>query len=62
MCSIILDGSLLEERISEYTTIFSKVIPGKMSYIDNTHGKHNITAKKSWSLHIYSPPFYYDKK
>ena len=60
---LLLDGSLVEERISEYTTIFSKVIPGKLSYIDNTHGKHSITAKKkSWSLHIYSPPFYYDKK
>ena len=60
---LLLEGNMIEERISDCATIYSKTIPGKCSYIDNTFGKHIITAKKkSWSLHIYSPPFYYDKK
>ena len=60
---LLLEGNMIEERVSDCASIYCKVIRGKPSYIDNTFGKHNITAKKnSWSLHIYSPPFYYDKK
>tara|TARA_B110000908_G_C10254981_1_gene454766 strand:- start:1066 stop:1494 length:429 start_codon:yes stop_codon:yes gene_type:complete len=60
---ILLEGDLKEKIINSYMTIHHKIKPGKYSYIDNNIGKHVIKAiKKSLSIHIYSPPFFYQKK
>lgn len=57
-----IDGKIIENRQSEYCSISSVISSGMQSYIDNSMGVHQIVAlEKSYSLHIYSPPNFYNK-
>lgn len=57
-----IDGKIIENRQSEYCSISSILYSGMQSYIDNTMGLHQIKSlEKSYSLHIYSPPNFYNK-
>ena len=62
----ILDGNLIEEKYSPtgilYEYNFLKL--GDIAYMHNSIGKHRIINKNDYnvySLHIYSPPRFYDK-
>jgi len=60
----VLEGSLLETRYpSQKSTLLEK--QNGVRYIDNTLGKHSVicvSTSPSISLHIYSPPFFQNKK
>lgn len=61
----ILDGELEEHIVSNLpnTEYFYRRKIFESSYMDDKKGVHSITAiKNSVSLHIYSPPGFYDKK
>jgi len=61
----ILDGNLIEETYT-IDNIFKKsrvLKNGDIGYIENLYGKHKIINENNhnvYSLHIYSPPKFYD--
>jgi len=61
----VINGQLLEIiKENEYSPIEKQYLRdiGSTSYIDNYKGTHKIIAlEDSLSIHIYSPPGFYDK-
>ena len=57
----VLEGNLVEEIINNKQKQINNYIPGNVSYMHNSKGLHKISSiKNSYSLHIYSPPGFYD--
>lgn len=62
----ILDGNLFEEQYNKDGVLFkyNYLKYGDIGYMDNSIGSHRIINPNDYnvySLHIYSPPGYYDK-
>ena len=60
----VLEGELTEERIHKNNKSSHILLEGQISFMCNDYGEHvvyNSTDKKSISLHIYSPPDYYEE-
>ena len=62
----VLDGTLIEERYDEENVLYkySKLKVKDFGYMHCDLGKHRIINKNDYncySLHIYSPPCFYDK-
>jgi hypothetical protein len=58
----ILEGYLVEEIINDDKKQINNFITGNISYMHDNKGLHKISSlKNSYSLHIYSPPGFYDK-
>ena len=57
----LIEGDLIEKKVSDIMEFYTRIKSGKSSYIDDSQGKHMITSKKvSYSFHIYSPAKFYD--
>ncbi len=66
---IVLYGDLIEERYNDKDEILDSppnfLKSGNISYIHDDIGKHKMINKNNhnvYTLHIYSPPFFYDKE
>lgn len=58
----LIDGCLIEDRVTDTHTLCTRIDPGHNGYIEDKIGKHSITSKKvSYSVHIYAPPHFYSK-
>jgi hypothetical protein len=59
----ILEGSLMENIKDEESNKMNFYGNNNVSYMHNSKGSHKITAlTQTFSLHLYSPPGYYDLK
>jgi hypothetical protein len=59
----ILEGSLMENIKQDESTKMNFYGTNYVSYMHNLKGSHKITAlSQTFSLHLYSPPGYYDLK
>lgn len=57
----LLEGKLRENILIKNKLSKKNLQKNSISYIDDNIGMHSITAKEgSYSLHIYSPPGFYD--
>jgi hypothetical protein len=57
----VLEGNLIEEIINNKQKQINNFILGNVSYMHDNKGFHKISSiKNSYSLHIYSPPGFYD--
>ena len=59
----ILEGSLMEDIKLDENNKINFYGTNNISYMHNTKGSHKITAlSQTFSLHLYSPPGYFDLK
>lgn len=57
----VIEGELTEKRYHNNTIKENILKKNNISFIHNKIGKHKIIAnKETYSLHIYSPPNYYN--